>query len=71
MTASKKLVQNADGSAATTAAATVGDVFTTIFSMDSAVTGMHGLAQKAILLGAGMAFQNYRLGRGWNPISAE
>lgn len=68
MTASKKLVLSADGATATVAAATITDIFTTAISTSEAVTGFYGLAQRGLLVAAGMAVQNYRLGRGWNPI---
>lgn len=67
--ASKKIVLNAAGDAATVSEATLGDVFTTVFSTDSAVTGLYGLAQKAALVIGGMAIQNQRLGHGLNPFS--
>lgn len=68
--ASKKVTLNAAGDAATVADATVGDIFTTLVSTDSAVTGMYGLAQRAGLFVAGMATQNSRLGRGINPFAS-
>jgi hypothetical protein len=68
---SKKVTLDAAGTAATVVDATIGDVFTTILSTDSAITGMYGLAQKAVLVAAGMAGQNYRLGRGINFVSAQ
>lgn len=67
---SKKIVLSADGATATVANAVVMDVLTTAISTSEAVTGTYGLIQKALLVGAGMAIQNNRLGRGWNPISA-
>lgn len=67
---SKKIVLSADGATATVADAVVMDVLTTAISTSEAVTGTYGLIQKALLVGAGMAIQNNRLGRGWNPISA-
>lgn len=66
---SKKVTLNAAGDAATVADATIGDIFTTLVSTDSAVTGMYGLAQRAGLFVAGMATQNVRLDRGINPFS--
>lgn len=66
MTASKKVTLSADGATATVATATIGDVFTTAISTDSAVTGLYGIAQKAGLVALGMAVQNNRLGNGWN-----
>lgn len=65
---SKKITLSADEATATVATATVSDIVTTAISMDSAVTGVHGLAQKALLVVGGMAYQNSRLGQGWNPF---
>lgn len=67
-TMSKKVTLNAAGDAATVADATLSDIFTTAISTDSAVTGMYGLAQKALLFVGGMATQNMRLGNGLNPF---
>lgn len=67
---SKKITLSADGATATVAEATMMDIVTTAVSTDSAVTGTYGLVQKGLLLVGGMAIQNNRLGRGWNPISA-
>lgn len=66
---SKKVIVDAAG-AATATTAVIADVFTTLASTDSALTGTLGLVQKAGLVVAGMAIQNNRLGRGWNPMSA-
>jgi len=66
--ASKKLTLNAAGDAATVADATISDIFTTAISMDSAVTGLYGLAQKGLLFVGGMVVQNARLGNGYNPF---
>lgn len=68
--ASKTVTLSADGATATVANAQLGDVLTTLISTNSAVTGMYGLLQKASLVVLGMAVQNNRLGRGWNPINA-
>lgn len=65
---SKKVTLSADGTTATVAAATVGDIFTTLLSADSAVTGMYGLTQRAGLFVAGMALQNKRVGGSLNPF---
>lgn len=65
---SKKVTLSADGATATVAEATIGDIFTTVFSTDSAVTGAYGLVQRAGLFVGGMAAQNYRLGNGINPF---
>lgn len=66
---SKLITLNAAGDAASVADATFGDIFTTVLSTESAVTGTYGLVQKALLVAAGMAGQNYRLGRGLNFIT--
>jgi hypothetical protein len=66
--ASKKVTLSADGTTATVADATAGDIVSTIISSDSAVTGAYGYMQKAGLFVAGMATQNNRLGRGLNPF---
>jgi hypothetical protein len=60
MIASKLVTLNADGTAATVAAATMTDVLTTIISTNSAVTGVYGLVQKAGLFAGGMVFSNKR-----------
>lgn len=65
---SKKITQSADGTTATLAPATLSDVFTTILSTDTVLTGTMGLAQKAALFVGGMAAQNMRLGQGFNPF---
>lgn len=67
---SKLVTLNAAGDAATVANAKISDVLTTAVSTNSAVTGAYGLIQKAAFVVVGMAVQNNRLGRGWNPISA-
>lgn len=66
--ASKKVVLSADATSATVSDATIGDVFTTIIDQNTAITGMYGLAQKAVLFVGGMAVQNSRLGQGFNPF---
>lgn len=66
---SKLVTLNAAGDAATVAEAKFVDVLTTAVSTTSAVTGIYGLVQKAAFVGLGMAVQNNRLGRGWNPLS--
>lgn len=70
MTVSKKIVLSADGATATVADATMTDILTTAISTSEAVTGMYGLAQKAGLVLAGMAYQNNRLGQGLNPFKS-
>jgi hypothetical protein len=67
---SKVVTLSADEATATVADATMGDILTTAFSMNSAVTGMYGVVQKAGLVIGGMAFQNNRLGHGLNPFSS-
>jgi len=67
---SKKIVLAADGLTATVADATMTDIFTSLISTTESLSGTYGLVQKALLVGGGMALQNNRLGRGWNPISA-
>lgn len=66
---SKKVTLSADGATATVAEPSIGDIFTTALSTDSAVTGAYGLTQRALLFVAGMATQNVRMGRGINPFS--
>jgi hypothetical protein len=68
--ASKKLTLSADGTTATVAEATAADIFTTLISGDSCVTGAYGYIQKVGLFVGGMALQNYRLGQGLNPFAA-
>lgn len=68
MAESKKITLSADGATATVAAATVGDIVTTVIDGDTAVTGMYGFIQKAGLVLAGMAMQNNRVKGSWNPF---
>lgn len=68
---SKVVTLSADETTATVAVATIGDAFTTAFSMNSAVTGVMGLGQKFAFVAAGMAIQNNRLGRGFNFINVQ
>lgn len=65
---SKKITLSADEATATVADAKIGDVFSTLISTDSAVTGVYGLAQKALLVGGGMMINSYRLRGSFNPI---
>lgn len=65
---SKKIVLAADGATATVADATIGDIFTTVISTDTAVTGMYGLAQRALLVVGGMAIQSKRKLGTFNPL---
>lgn len=67
---SKKVTLSADKATATVAEAKGMDIVTTVLDQDTCLTGAYGLVQKAALVGLGMAIQNNRLGRGWNPISA-
>lgn len=67
---SKKVTLSADKATATVAEAKGMDIVTTVFDQDTCLTGTYGFFQKAALVGLGMAIQNNRLGRGWNPISA-
>lgn len=67
---SKKITLSADGATATVAEASVSDIFTTALASDSCVTGAYGYLQKALIVFGGMAIQNNRLGRGWNPLKA-
>lgn len=67
---SKKVTLSADGTTATVADATFGDILTTAVSTDSAVTGMYGLVQRGAFLLTGMVVQNVRLGNGINPFKA-
>jgi len=52
-TPSKTLVLSADGTTATVAAATLTDVITSVFSLNTVVTGYYGLLQKVALVGIG------------------
>lgn len=52
---SKKIVLSADGATATVAAATVGDIFTTMLSSGEAVTGAYKYVQSAVWAGIGGA----------------
>lgn len=63
---SKKVTLDAAGTAATVTEATIGDIFSTVISTDSSLTGAYKLAQSALLVAGGMAAQNMRLGRGLN-----
>lgn len=49
--------------------ATIGDIVTTAFSSDSAVTGTYGLIQRGAFLVAGMSLQNYRKTGSLNPLA--
>lgn len=70
MTVSKKVVLSADGATATVANAEAMDILTTAISTTESVTGMYGLAQKALLFVGGMSFQNNRLAGSFNPFGA-
>lgn len=67
---SKKITLSADEKTATVADATISDILTTAVSGNTCVTGTYSYIQKALMVFGGMAVQNNRLGRGWNPISA-
>lgn len=67
---SKIVTLNAAGDAATVAPATPLDVLTTSISTTQALTGTLGLVQRGLFFASGMAMQNYRLGRGYNFLSA-
>lgn len=66
---SKKIVLAADGKSATVSDAVVGDMFGTLISQDSAVTGMYGLIQRAGLVIAGMTINSQRLRGTLNPFT--
>lgn len=66
---SKLITLSADGTTATVADAKIADIVTTAISTNTAVTGTYGLIQKGLMVVGGMALQNNRLGRGWNPLS--
>lgn len=65
---SKKIVLAANGATATVADATIGDIFTTVISTDTAVTGTYGLVQKGLLLVGGMSIQSKRKLGTFNPL---
>jgi len=64
--ASKKVTLSADGTTATVADATLSDVFTTLLSSDSAITGTYKYLQTAVVGVGGAMVQNVRNGRGLN-----
>lgn len=64
--ASKKIVLNAAGDAATVTAATVGDIFTTAISGNEFVSGAYKLVQMVGAAAIGAGVQNYRLTGSWN-----
>lgn len=64
---SKKIVVDAAGVPTATDAELL-DIFTTVLSTDTALTGVYGLVQKAGLVVAGMSFQNKRKIDTFNPI---
>lgn len=65
---SKKIVLAADGATATVADATIADIFTSVISTDTAVTGTYGLVQRGLLLVAGMSIQSKRKLGTFNPL---
>lgn len=69
MSVSKKLTLAADGATAAVAAATAGDIVTTLVDTNVALTGSYGLVQKVGLFVGGMALQNYRVAGSINPFS--
>lgn len=58
---SKKVTLSVDETSATVTDATIGDIFTTILSSNSAVTGVYGFVQKVGLAVGGAAVQNQRV----------
>lgn len=58
---SKLITLSADEKTATVADATIGDIFKTVLSSNSAVTGVYGFVQKAGLAIGGAAVQNMRV----------
>jgi hypothetical protein len=68
MTVSKKVTLSADGATATVAVATAADILTTAISTTESLTGVYGLAQKALLFVGGMAVQNRRVNGSFNPF---
>lgn len=66
----KITVVTANGTTTATAEeAKIGDIITTLFSTDQAVTGTYGLVQKAGLVVAGMSFQSQRKSGSWNFLN--
>ena len=65
---SKKIVLAANKATATVADATIGDIFTSVISTDTAVTGTYGLVQRGLLLVAGMSIQSKRKLGTYNPL---
>lgn len=56
---SKLVTLNAAGDAATVAEATIGDLFSTLFSQDKAVTGVYALVRTVLLVLLGMSAESY------------
>lgn len=65
---SKKIVLAADGNTATVGDADIADIFTTLVSTDSYVTGTYGLVQRGLLVVAGMSIQSKRKLDTFNPL---
>lgn len=65
---SKKIVLAADGNTATVGDADIADIFTTLVSTDSCVTGTYGLVQRGLLVVAGMSIQSKRKLGTFNPL---
>jgi hypothetical protein len=66
---SKLVTLSADETTATVADAKAGDIVSTLFSSNSAVTGAYGYIQKGALFLGGMATQEYRRTGNINPFS--
>lgn len=65
MSTSKTVTQTAEG--ATTADATISDIFTTVFSTEKAVTGVYGVLQKVLLVGTGMVVESKMRAKTFKP----
>lgn len=66
----KKITINADGSAATIATASLGDVITTAIDPDVVLTGTYKYVQLGAFFVAGMATQEYRRFGSMNPFAS-
>jgi hypothetical protein len=66
---SKKMTLSADGTTATVADATLGDIFTTAFSSGDSLTGGYKYAQMGMFVLGGMAWQSHRMGGSLNPFA--
>lgn len=65
---SKKVVLSADGATATVSEAVLSDVFTSVLSTDTFVSGTYGFLQKGALFLGGMVAQEYRRSGKLNPL---